>query len=107
MELEQLNPIVLCTREVIRNVKPKTLNFILSRAFRLMNSKVDFCVFDPEAKLLSLEDDGRTARVPCKAVSEKIYAILDDFGSPEVLSENLGEKVQTQYVLTILFASEY
>lgn len=67
----------------------------------------DFIVFDPEAKKTEFEDDGRTLHVAYPRLETKIYAKLDDYGSKEALSENVGRKVNTQYAVTFLLAEEY
>lgn len=68
--------------------------------------KVDFVILDPQAKEEKTEDGGRTLRVPSK-LPWKIWAILDDYGSPQTLSENLGYPTGTRYLLTLLLPEEY
>jgi hypothetical protein len=68
----------------------------------------DFIVFDPspDAKK-GYEDDKRSLRIPIKTIPEKVYAKLDDYGSPATLSEQVGHPVKIQYVLTFMLAQEY
>lgn len=80
---------------------------MLRVAYRYINPKTDFIVFDPEAKEISYEDEGRTLRYPMPGIPETCYAKLDDFGSPEILSREIGYKVNTRYVVTFMLASEY
>ena len=67
----------------------------------------DFIVFDPKASKKILEDDDRTLRIPMKNLPDKVYAKLDNYGSKEVLSEQVGHHVNTQYVLTFMMADDY
>jgi len=67
----------------------------------------DFIVFDPQAKELRVEDEGRTMIIPTKA-EDKCYAKLDDFGSVEALREDAGmPELNTQYAVTIMLAEDY
>ena len=58
-----------------------------------------------------LEDEGRTLVTAMTGLNEKVYVILDDFGSVEALKENMGEyappNLSTRHVVTFLLASEY
>ena len=58
-----------------------------------------------------LEDEGRTLITAMEGLNQKVYVILDDFGSVEALKENMGEyappNLNTKYVVTFLLASEY
>jgi len=67
----------------------------------------DFIVFDPKADEEAVEDEGRTVRIPFPNLDENVYAILDDHGSAEMLSMQLGQQVNTKYTITFLLASEY
>ncbi len=69
--------------------------------------KPDFLVFDPEAEKTEYEDDGRTLHIAYPQLKDKVYVKLDDFGSAEALSENAGQKVNTQYAVTFMLAEEY
>jgi len=67
----------------------------------------DFIVFDPKQEKTELEDGGKTLHVAYPTLETKVYAKLDDYGSKEFLSENVGRKVGTQYAVTFLLAEEY
>lgn len=68
----------------------------------------DFLVFDPEHNgHPKLEDEGRTIHMGSFGTPVKCYAKLDDFGSPEALSESVGHKVGMQTVITLMLAEEY
>lgn len=108
----------------------KTTNFAASvpiplqqkiLAITLQNIKPerDFIVFDPAYAVSdeatrdsysykpTVEDEGRTLKVPLRDLEEKVYAKLDDFGSIEALRENSGIHVNTQYAVTVMLASDY
>jgi len=89
------------------NLNPDVQAEIMRIALSKIYPKTDWVIFDPEADEEQLEDEGRTLRVPFGKIKEKVYAILDDYGSAEALSEQLGQKVKTRYTLTFLLASEY
>lgn len=67
----------------------------------------DFLVFDPKAEKTEYEDEGRTLHIAYPKLEDKVYVKLDDYGSAEVLSENVGQKVRTQYAVTFMLAEEY
>ena len=67
----------------------------------------DFIVFDPNSKTRNFEDEKRTLRIPMPSIPGKVYAKLDDYGSKETLSEQVGHKVNTQFVVTFMMAEDY
>jgi len=80
---------------------------IISRGMaEIKPEKPDFIIFDPDAKKTEFEDDGRTLHIAYPRLETKIYAKLDDYGSKEVLSENAGRKVNTQYAVTFMLPEE-
>jgi len=73
-----------------------------------LTDKVTWVVFTPQVNKRTKEDQGRTVKYPLSLldgnVRTKIYAILDDFHTPE----NIGfPNVNTQFVLTFLLPEEY
>jgi len=80
---------------------------LLGEAIRNISRRTDFIVFDSEAKSRGFEDDGRSLRIPIKTMPKKCYAKLDDYGSAEELSNQVGHPVTTQYVLTLMLAEDY
>lgn len=81
---------------------------ILSRGMAAIKPEnPDFIVFDPDAEKTEFEDGGRTLHVAYPKLETKVYAKLDDYGSKEFLSENVGSPVNTQYAVTFLLAEEY
>jgi len=87
---------------------PDPLKFEIIRKTReKISPKTDFIVFRPEEGKDHYEDEGRTYVYYMPELPKKVYAKLDDFGSPEILSEQLGSKVDTQYVITYMLAEEY
>lgn len=67
----------------------------------------DMVVFDPKQANTELEDGGRTLHIAYPELETKVYAKLDDYGSKEFLSENVGRPLNTQYMVTFLLAEEY
>lgn len=81
---------------------------IMEIAIREVSPKTDFIVFDNQTtRTRQYEDQGRSIRVGMPGLSDKVYAKLDDYGDKETLSEQVGHKVNTQYVLTFMLSSEY
>ena len=76
-----------------------------------LTEKVTWVVFkDCEERYL--EDNGRTCVYPLSLLDhkckEKVYCILDNYGSVEALRKSVGdESVTTQYVMTMLLPEEY
>ena len=101
-----LDCLVLMTRG-FQSLPPEVQAAAIRKALGNISKETDFIVFDPDADKESYEDEGKTLRVPLKNADKKVYAKLDDFGSPEALSENAGMKVDTQYALTFMLAEEY
>lgn len=64
-------------------------------------------VFDPGHTKTGFEDGGRTLHVAYPRLDTKVYVKLDDYGSKEFLSENVGRNLNTQYMVTFLLAEEY
>jgi len=93
----------------LANQYPEACGSMIKQAIRNLKTPApDFLVFSPEHKgKPTTEDEGRTLRMGNFGASEKVYAKLDDFGSAEALSENAGQKVGTQYALTLMLAEEY
>ena len=87
-----------------KDIQAKIVKMALSK---IRIPSPDFIVFDPEAEMEAEEDEGRSLRVPFLEIDEKVYAILDDHGSVEMLSMQLGQQVNTKYTITFLLASEY
>ncbi len=85
---------------------------IMHKAFKRISPKEPtMIVFYPEGQREeTLEDQGRTLITTAKGLTKKVYAKLDDFGSPEALKENMGEyapRGNIQHVLTFMLAEEY
>jgi hypothetical protein len=72
-----------------------------------ISPETDFIVFDPNTKARRYEDQGRTMKLGMPSLKHKVYAKLDDYGSKETLSEQVGHPVRTQYALTIMLAEDY
>jgi len=103
---------ILITSGVFSELHPIIIKQLLDSALEKLKDKTSWVVFRPEAEECSFEDEGRTCIIPLKTIipnyNEKLYAILDDYGNVEALQYSAGDKtITTQYVLTLLFASEY
>ena len=80
---------------------------ILTIASKKIGVKPDFLVFDSEQETTIEADGGRTLAIAYPKLDEKVYVKLDDYGDADTLSENVGYRVETQYVATFMLASEY
>lgn len=105
-EFEKVGFVILATSGFAK-LNPELQAKIMKIAISKINKKTNWIVFDPDVKREQLEDEGITLRMPFKGIPENVYAILDDHGSPEMLSMQMGCSVNTQYTLTFLLASEY
>lgn len=90
-------------------LEPVMASDIIRRGMAAIKPEPDtsMIVFDPEQTETVIEDGGRTLHVAYPGLETRIYAKLDDYGSPEFLSENVGRKTSTQYMVTFLLAEEY
>ncbi len=99
--------VILTTRGFRDGIDPNIAGHIMADTFEnIRPNEPTMIVYEPECKKSRYEDDGRTLIKPTKA-TQKVYAKLDDYHSPETLSESIGRKVTTQYVVTFLLAEEY
>lgn len=80
---------------------------IIKKALAKISPKTDFIVFRNELGTSHYEDEGRTYVYYMPKLPKKVYVKLEDYGSPEILSEQLGYKVDTQYIITFMLAEEY
>ena len=112
--------VLMRTRGFITDISPDTQAKIIAYALPRMivanalQKKPNWVVFYPDHAGKTdehLEDEGRTLITTMKGLHKKVYAMLDDFGSPEALKENMGKyappDLNTQYVITFLLAEEY
>jgi len=99
--------LLLMTRGFQFEIDHPTQAKILEKGLAKIHPKApDFIVFDPKAEKERIEDEGRSVILPSKA-KDKVYVKLDDYGSKEVLSENCGYPVNTQFTVTFMLAEEY
>lgn len=82
------------TASLVNELDNVTQVVMIRESLTSLRGDVDFLVFDPEATERSIEDGGRTARIPAQGLMEKCYAQIDDHGG------------DTGKVLTIYKASE-
>jgi hypothetical protein len=106
------NAVVMRTRGFLglpEDVQAKIMSQALGR---IKPDKPNWVVFRPGNGVEEhLEDEGRTLVTGMTGLKEKVYVILDDFGSIEALKKNMGKYappgLSTSYVVTFLLAEEY
>ena len=106
------NAVVMRTRGFIglpEDIQTKIMTYALGR---IKPDKPNWVVFRPcNGVEERLEDEGRTLVTGMTGLKEKVYVILDDFGSVEALKENMGKYappgLSTSHVITFLLAEEY
>jgi len=103
------NVYIVATSNFIETIPKDEQAIIYMVAQSKITPKTDFLVFDPLSNENHpvMEDQGRTMRLPMKTIPTKVYAKLDDYGSAETLSEQVGHQVKTQYALTLMLAEDY
>ena len=80
---------------------------------RIQPEKPNWVVFHPDGQTVEehVEDEGRSLITAMTGLKEKVYVILDNFGSVETLKENMGKyapsDLSSKYVVTFLLAEEY
>jgi len=68
----------------------------------------DFLIFDPTERFFEKEeDDGRSLHIGFPGLESKVYVKLDDYGSRENLSENIGYPVDTRFLKTFMLSEDY
>jgi len=98
---------IVMTSGFLSDIPEEERAILLGEAIRNISTKTDFIVFDPDADEKGFEDEERTLRIPIKTLPKKCYAKLDDYGSSEELSHQVGHPVNTQYILTLMLAEDY
>jgi hypothetical protein len=103
------NVMIVVTRGFATEIPKELRTPIIELALNHITPETDFIFFDPEMKGTKprYEDDGRSMRIPMISIPKKVYAKLDDYGIKEILSEQVGYPVQTQYVITLMLSEEY
>jgi len=108
-----INAVMMRTRGFMglpEDVQAKIMAYGLKR---VQPDNPNWVVFHPENNGVEehLEDEGRTLVTALAGLKEKVYVILDDFGSVEALKENMGKYappgLSTSHVITFLLAGEY
>lgn len=79
----------------------------MAEALKRITTTTDFIVFDPKATQETVEDEGRTIKLPTDA-PKKVYVKLDDYSglSDEELRNWAGTAEYRIYV-TFMLAEEY
>jgi len=97
--------VILKTRGFL-SLPKKVQEYVIEKTLERITTETDMIVFDPDAADERYEDEGRTLILPTYYM-EKVYAKLDDYGSAENLSNKIGYKVTTRYVITFLLPEEW
>lgn len=67
----------------------------------------DLIIFDPHFNGEIYQDDNRSLKIGENDIPAKVYAKLDDYGSAEALSREVGRPVRTQFVVTFMMTEDY
>lgn len=102
----KLSEVLLLRSRGFTTIDPDLQADIMEQGLKRIRPETDFIVFDPKANKERVEDEGRTLVLRSKA-EEKVYAKLENFGTPEALSENCGYAVNTKYSVIFMLAQEY
>jgi len=107
------NAVIMRTRGFIGLPEEVQAKIMAEALKQIQPDKPNWVVFYPQNNGVEehLEDEGRTFITTMTGLKEKVYVILDDFGSVEALKENMGKYaplgLDTSYVVTFLLAEEY
>jgi len=88
---------------------------IMAHAFENLKAPTDFVIYETEAGPEHFEDEGRSLSTYVPGTTKKVYAKLDDYGSPDEWDEMYEEKVADdlkkgihgRFVITFMLAEEY
>ena len=106
------NAVIMRTRGFIELPEEVQAKIMAHALGRIKRDRPNWIVFHSAGNGVKehLEDEGRTLVTTVTRLEEKVYVILDDFGSVEALRENIGKyappNLSTQHVVTFLLASE-
>lgn len=67
----------------------------------------DLIIFAPSFTGEEYQDDNRSLKIGKNDIPAKVYVKLDDYGSPENLSREVGHPTRTQFVVTFMMAEDY
>jgi len=103
------------TRGFISNVEPDVQAKIMEYALKHLDKKTDMVVFYPHRVNTHYEDENRTLITFMDGLTQKVYAILDDFGEPSEwgkmyepsIVKRLREAPNCRYTITFMLADEY
>ena len=98
---------LVVTTSLMNQLPLPVLARLIRHALEHISPETDFVVFDPSCREKHQEDEGRTWLLPAPDLPRKVYAKLDDHGSVENLREWTGQPVNTQYIVTLLWADEW
>jgi hypothetical protein len=98
---------IVSTSNYLEKIPKDKQAVIYTLATTNISPQTDFIVFDPNTTSRKYEDQGRTMTLGMPSLKHKVYAKLDNYGSKEELSQQVGHPVKTQYALTIMLADDY
>jgi len=107
------NAVIMRTRGFIGLPEEIQAKIMAEALKQIRLDKPNWVVFYPQNDGVEehLEDEGRTFITTMTGLKEKVYVILDDFGSVKALKENMEKYappgLNTSYVITFLLAEEY
>lgn len=99
---------VLTTASVREKVHPLTVAKMIKIAIEKMKPEgPDFISFSKNADKEALDDGGLTLRVPMPDLPEdNVYAVLENHGTAKAASSDIGQKIDSPYVIVLCFPSE-
>ena len=88
---------------------------IMAHALKHFKAPTDFIIYGTEEVTEHFEDEGRSLSTYIPGTTKKVYAKLDDYGSPDEWDEMYEEKVADdlkkgihgRFVITFMLAEEY
>ena len=107
LDKEEMFVVPVFTRGFLQDIDPELRAKVMKLAFSRLSPKTDFIVFRNEIGSPHYEDEGRTYVFYLPELPKEVYVKLDDYGSPEALSEYLGCPTRARYVATFMLAEEY
>ena len=99
---------VLTTASIRETVHPLTVAKMIKIALEKMKPEgPEFINFSKYADKETFDDGGFTLRVPIPDLPEdNVYAILENHGTAEMASAQVGQKVDSPYIIVLCFPSE-
>lgn len=97
---------LIVTSNLIERLSQPIISRLIMHTLEHISPETDWVMFDPDCEESHKDDGGRSWVLPAPELPEIVYAKLDDYGSVENLREKSGEMVNTQYAVTLMWASD-